>query len=560
VTAPGDGSSLVPDASDDPDAWARELAASEGMPWPDPAASGRGWEDVPLEGMPEPPGPVDEPAPSDAAQPAPAKESQATTLVRLAQALYELHVDADGTPWAEARERPGIVVPLRGSGALRSQLAAQYMDVYHRAAGSGALTDALAVLEGYAQRLEPVPVELRSARRGDALYVDLGMSGDGRAVEVSGGTWRVVDRAPVLFRRTKIGRALPVPQPGTLDDWRPLLNVDEAHFRLVVGWLLAAYVPDIPRPILALFGQQGSAKTTALRQLVRFVDPSDIPTRTMPKEDAWAATGASSYVIGLDNVSSFAPWAQDALCKAVTGESVAMRALYTNNELATVHFRRAIALTGITPGRLQGDLADRLLPVELDPVGTYRSDAEVEAAFDAVYARTFGALLDLLARVLVARSDVVLSERARMADFAIMLKALDAVTGWTTLRDYLAAHDDAARAVVDADPFASAVVELVQAHGAWSGTAAELVAVLPVPEPRPRTWPATAEQIGTTLRRVTPALAASGVTAGQHRTGHALTRVWTLTPASDAANGNACRTCGLPLDPALGFPTHPGCE
>jgi Mg-chelatase subunit ChlI len=104
--------------------------------------------------------------------------------------------------------------------------------------------------------------------------------------------------------------------------------VDDAGFRLLIGWLLAAYMPGIPHPILALLGQQGTAKTTALRLLLSLLDPSTAPVRTPPTEPAaWAVTAAHSWAVGLDNVSALPAWLQDALCKAVTGDGIVRRAL-----------------------------------------------------------------------------------------------------------------------------------------------------------------------------------------------------------------------------------------
>jgi hypothetical protein len=526
----------APDLADD---WS---APGDGFPAGDAGSTGHGRGDG-GGGQSGPAGPGDGVPAGDGKDAAP-KVNQATALVRLAVETYKAHVDEDGTVWAEDRKLPGLVVPLRGSDALRQRLAADYYDAHGRTAGSGALTDALTVIAGKAQRGAPVTVELRSAEQRGAVFVDLGIPNDTRAVKIAADGWSVVTKAPVLFRRPATMRALPVPERGgSLDALRGLLNVDDDHFRLLVGWLLAAYQPHIPRPILALFGQQGSAKTTTMRQVVRLVDPSDILTQTMPREDAWGATGNSSYVIGLDNVSSFSPWAQDALCKAITGEAVTKRALYTNNELSTVKFRRAIAMTGITPGKLQGDLADRMLPVEIRPItpGTRRTEADVEATFTAAQPGVFGALLDLLVQVLAVLPSVEPVDLPRMADFALILRALDQVTGWDTSADYLVSRDDAAHAVVAADEFAVSVVTHARATRVWEGTAGQLLGALVPPERPGPGWPKTPEAASAALKRVIPALVTYGVeVTALPRTGHK--RGWRITFTT-------------PTDPASTTPT-----
>ena len=61
---------------------------------------------------------------------------------------------------------------------------------------------------------------------------------------------------------------------GDLAELRAMLNVTAETWPLVLGWLVAALVPNMPHPILLLGGQQGTGKSTAAEQLVALVDPS----------------------------------------------------------------------------------------------------------------------------------------------------------------------------------------------------------------------------------------------------------------------------------------------
>jgi hypothetical protein len=54
-------------------------------------------------------------------------------------------------------------------------------------------------------------------------------------------------------------------------DW---LNVTEDDRPLVAAWLVSLLFPDIPHPMLNLFGEQGTGKTTAGKVLVSILDPS----------------------------------------------------------------------------------------------------------------------------------------------------------------------------------------------------------------------------------------------------------------------------------------------
>ncbi|WP_181074523.1 ATP-binding protein [Rathayibacter sp. AY1C4] len=485
--------------------------------------------------------------------------SQATELVELAKERYRVFRGEDGKTYAVEHDRPGIALPLRRDG-VKEQMAAVYFRTHRRAASGSALSDMLTVLAGEALETAPEPVAIRVARYEGRVYLDLGTA-DARAVEVDRTGWRLVSSSPALFRRTESVSPLPAPAAsGSLDGLRSLLNVSESGFRLVVGWLLAALIPDIGHPILALTGQQGTAKTTAARIVLSMIDPSPGGVDSPPTDaEGWAVKAYNSHAVGLDNVSRLAPWFQDALCRAVTGESFARRARYSDDTITYLTFRSPIVITSIDPGALQGDVADRLLPITLDPLaGKYRPESEIMAEVDAARPGALGALLSMLAKVLDALPTVTLDDTPRMADFARVLAALDVVTGWTTLADYLDAARTAAQNVTEADSFATAVRDLIDARGRWEGTPAELLAELTGEGRQPADWPKTAQAVAGKLSRLTPALKASGVMVEKLAHSRRGTPYLLSTIAA-----NVCDSCRLPLtesDVLAGYRTHVSCD
>jgi hypothetical protein len=506
-----------------------------------------------------------EPAPADPpagkSDPAAGKESrgdssQASRLVALAVGAYNLVQGEDGRAYAVDRDGPNIALPLRGRDGLRQRLARAYYAATGVAAGGSALADALTVIEGMAADSPTVPVGLRVAQRpSGTVILDLG-DPTGRAVVINPGGWHLAEMSPVLFRRTTLTSAMPIPAgpgTGTLDAFRKLLNVDDAGFRLIVGWLVAALIPDIPHPILALLGEQGTAKSTAAQFLVRLIDPSPVPLRTPPKDvRSWSVAASASWTVALDNVTTIAQWFSDTLCKAVTGDGIVDRSLYSDDDVTVLAFRRVIALTSIDAGSLAGDLAERMIPVELQVIDPddRLAEADVKAAFTDAAPATLAALLDLTAQVLAALPDVHVDRLPRMADFARILAALDDVTDWETLPTYLAATADTNHAVIDADPFAVAVMDLVagQAVG-WTGSSTDLLDAI-TPEHPPKRWPATARAASGHLRRIAPALRASGIAVWAGKTdGKRLIRL-SAAPPDNREDQNQPSLPSLPsLDP-----------
>jgi hypothetical protein len=448
--------------------------------------------------------------------------AQSTVLAALAEERYRLIGSDDGRPYAVRRDGPNIALLLRGKGALRAELAMVYAQQNNgRVPSASALTDALCVLEGRAAGKDQEPVFLRLAHHQGGIVLDLGTS-DGRCVVVQGGSWRREARSPVLFRRTNL--TSPIPEPihdgDGLDKLRDLLNTEEKEFRLIVAWLLAGLIPDIPHPILALRGEQGAAKSSTAQMVVNLIDPSPAPLRSVPRDmKSWAVAASASWAVALDNISTIPGWLSDTLCKAVTGDGYVDRVLYSDDDVTVLAFRRAIILTSIDPGALAGDLAERLLVVELQPIldTKRRAEAEIRQSFEESRSAILASLLDLLGHVLAILPELRITRLPRMADFARVLGALDRIQQWDTLGDYLSASTDVAADVVEGDPFAHAITELMKTAGTWEGTATRLLAALATPDQVPKSWPKDATRAGGALKRIAPVLRKLGMEVDESR-------------------------------------------
>lgn len=465
----------------------------------------------------------------------PQRKSAATMLVSLALDRYRLGVSTDDEPFAVPTRGPRVVRLLRGGrGSLRAELASAYFADTGRAAPQQALADALLVLDGMARELPPEDLALRVAEYHGDLVLDLG-DVTGRAVRVTSTGWQLVEDPPVLFRRSALTGALPVPVAGgSLGELWSLLNVAELDRVPLTAALVAALMPSIPHPIIALLGEQGTGKSSASRMLAGVLDPSPVPSRKQPRDvDAWITAAAGSWVVNLDNVSSIPAWWSDALCRAVSGDGDVRRRLYTDGELAVFAFIRCILLNGIDLGGLRGDLAERLLRVELDVIDptSRRTDRDLAAAWDDAHPRILGALLDLACQVLRVLPTLKLSTLPRMADFARVLAAVDEVLGTDGMSRYTGQADSLSVDVVTSEPVLAAVVRQVTA--AFHGTAAELLDLL-TPDDHgarlPREWPSNPRALSGLLKRHSPALRRLGWQVSSHEDPHDKTLRWSLLP------------------------------
>ena len=240
---------------------------------------------------------------SDAAVDDGGNKSASTLLVELALARFKVGISDAADTFAVPRHGPKLVSMLRGGQvSLRAALARDYYKRTGRAAPQQALADALLVIEGLAQDEEPARLDMRVARKNNALWLDLG-DHTGRAIRITANSWDLQDQAPVLFRRSSLNSPLPVPETGDgdLDELWEWLNVTEPDRPLVAAWLVAALHPDIPHPVLELSGEQGSGKTTAEKVIVSIIDPSPVPTRKPPRDaESWVTAAAGSWLVGLE--------------------------------------------------------------------------------------------------------------------------------------------------------------------------------------------------------------------------------------------------------------------
>jgi hypothetical protein len=449
----------------------------------------------------------------EAGSPSAQGNRQADQLVRLARESYRFGTSNSGEPFAVRHSGPNVALALRAGASLRAALASAYSADSGRVPSSSALTNALLVLEGEALAAPREPISVRIAPHHDGVVIDLGDE-TGNAIVVGPDGWHTVDRSPVLFRRTELIAALPVPSAaGSLDDLRGLLNISDTSWPLILGALNAALIPGIPHPPVLLRGEQGSGKSMAARMLASTIDPSPAPLRSPPSDlRNWQVAAAGSWVVAIDNLTALSDWFSDAICRAATGEGLVMRRLYTDDGVSVLAFRRVVLLTAIDAGALRGDLGDRLLSVELESIspGRRRLDAEVWAAFQKVHPSVLGALLDLHVAVLAELPKVHLNELPRMADFARVLAALDRVMDSHALETYLGQTVTVADEVIEGDAVATAIREFAMAHGRWEGNASDLLTKLS-PEHPSRRWPQSPHALTRRLRLVVPALRQVGV-------------------------------------------------
>lgn len=408
------------------------------------------------------------------------------------------------------------------------------------------------VLTGIAKNDGPErKVYLRAARQGEAYYLDLG-DDSWRAIEITAAGWRLVEHPPVYFWRSNTTRPLPLPTPGgDLALLWQYANIPEADRPLVLAWMLDAWRPETPFPVLELIGQQGTAKSSTQDRLRDCLDPNAVNLRSAPKsvEDLFVSAG-SSWLASLNNLSHLTANVQDAICNLATGGGFASRTLYTNADETLIEAKRPVVLNGIVPLVTAQDLADRVVHVELPEVEGYRRESDIRADFERDRPLIVGGLLDLFVRTLAKLPEAQVERPPRMADFALLGEAMQMAQGkppGAFMRLYGANRRESVARGLEASPIAQALRDFAETQSkgnrsalVFTGNWKQLLKELDSYRDQAEAWPKSTQGFSGIIRRQRPALAQVGVlitSSGHGNKGAKVTVRW-IKPGDDGDEGD----------------------
>ena len=446
---------------------------------------------------------------------------QADKLIALAAAANLFHT-ADGNCFADMDINGHRETWSVRSKGFRRWLTRRYFEEEEGAPSNEAISTALGMIEAHAHfNSSERVVCVRVGGMEGKLYLDLGGT-DWRAVEIDADGWRVIDNPPVRFRRSAGMQPLPVPKSGgTVGTLKLFLNVkSDEDFVLAVAWLLATYRDRGPYPVLAVAGEQGSAKSTFTAILRSLIDPNTAPLRALPREDRDLFIAASNgHLLAFDNVSGLPAWISDTLCRLASGGGFATRTLYSDLDETLFDASRPIILNGIEDIISRPDLAERSLLLTLQPIAEdmRRTEKELFAAFEKQRPYILGALLSAVSHGLKRLPDIRLAKLPRMADFALWGAACETAIWadgafWAAYSRNL---EEATDSVIDADFVAGAIRILVIEQPEWAGSAVELLAIITETAgdraAKAKDWPGTPKALTGRLRRASPLLRKLGI-------------------------------------------------
>jgi len=201
---------------------------------------------------------------------------------------------------------------------------------------------------------------------------------------------------------------------------------------------------------------------------------------------------------------------------------------------------RPTLLNGIEDVIARADLADRAIFLSLRPIREKerRSEAELWREFECRRPLILGALLDAAVHGLRGTGSVSSHHLPRMADFALWARACE--TGlWPAgafNRAYSINRKAVIRGIIDADPIATFVRELMSERTFWIGCAADLLRVgvqRTNQSSYSASWPKNPRALAGRLRRAQTFLRAIGIEVAFSREGPAGNRIIRIQSCCD---------------------------
>ena len=398
--------------------------------------------------------------------------------------------------------------------------------------GSSILSNAINVLEGFAQNGPVYETSIRIGGNDGAIYIDKGDK-TWDAIEITAAGWKVVQNPPVKFRRPD--GMLPLPEPvrgGSLDDLlKPLLTAEsDESWLLMKAWLLGLLRPTGPYPILAFRGEQDTAKSYTQKLIRDIVDPNKLKNRRPAKtaENLMIAAN-NNWVVSFDNMSKISDELSDDLCCISTGGGIAKRAHYTDSDEIILEVCRPVVMNGIENVITRPDLLDRsiIITLHIIPPEKRVPEAKLIADFNERLPKILGALLDAAVIAMQNQDEIVLNDPYRMANFVKWAAAGLGDEGDRFQEAYKSNRDLASRESIEDDFLFIQLRNFIRQfcgpysrNDSWMGNSTKLLETLRrgLSDQDISRLPKAANVLSGKLRRLTPAFRNAGISVQQPAT------------------------------------------
>lgn len=155
------------------------------------------------------------------------------------------------------------------------------------------------------------------------------------------------------------------------------IEKDEA-LAVLRSWFLFLLFRNLPttRPILALFGQPGSGKTSIAKRLYRLIYGRNKNVSGLVDAESFDMAVVTNPFVCFDNLDTWERWLPDKLALSASVTDVERRKLYTDLDVLAFRRQAMLCITAHNPKFTREDVTDRLLLIMFSRLPHFRSETE----------------------------------------------------------------------------------------------------------------------------------------------------------------------------------------
>lgn len=187
----------------------------------------------------------------------------------------------------------------------------------------------------------------------------------------------------------RVGEESFAPAAPVADDWASWMfagffnNVldmtPEEAVCLIRVWIIFLLLRDeaVSRPILALFGQPGSGKSTLFRMVYALLYGPKKSLNAVTTQDNFDYLVAVDPLVVFDNVDTWASWLPDRLALSAATSDLVRRKLYTDADTIVLKRQAIIGISAHAPKFGRADVVDRLLILTFGKLKTHLAETPI---------------------------------------------------------------------------------------------------------------------------------------------------------------------------------------
>ncbi len=328
---------------------------------------------------------------------------------------------------------------------------------------------------------EQIPLKLRIAQNGEHLYYDLGDI-EWQTIKISSKKWSIVHNQNIIFKRYQHQKAQCLPEGnGSVKELLEFINVSNKQKILFIVTIISYFIPNLAHPIMFVYGEKGSGKSSISKVLKELIDPSDIQVYAKPKNEKDMPQFLSKHWFApFDNISKLSSSESDDLCCAITEASFVKRALYLDDDEVSYKIRNCILINCINIVAAKDDLIDRSVLINLKRIADEKrmTDEDYWKNFIKAKPRILGAIFDVIVKAIRMFPDIKPPILFRLADYTkwgfAIAQALGGL-GDKFIEQYKQNVQQQNREIIDMNPVATTIVKFMEKKEKWEGSASHLL-------------------------------------------------------------------------------------